>query len=323
MVDDNQPENRSRREALGGFAAMAALLATAPANASTSRQREPVRFKDPIWNREATARLEGDITGKATHGYVSGVVCGVRDGEAVRHLMGFEVFSSNRLLRQPDGSYWRLRKELVFYTDPETGLPMDEWDNPYSGERVRVVDIANDPYNIIIREYIQPKTPIVGEDPREAPVPEVKKPFLRNWHMFGTDTVVLSIDYHAMYPNLLDPEKWPRESAGKMVRTSELFRWCMRLEDLENPANMHVPHIGSWVRITPWLPWMLMGMAPGHIMYDGIFRTIDSVEALPAPILERVKTRYPSYLEAATEWYGPNYSSLENYTIQQKPAPLR
>jgi hypothetical protein len=314
----------TRRAALGvGLASMAAAAAvSSPSMAANKPRREPARFKDPVWNREATARLEGDITGKATHGYVSGVICGVRDEEALRHLLGFEVFSSNRLLRQPDGSYWRLRKELVFYTDPVTGVPLDEWDNPYSGERVRVVDIANDPFNLVISDYVRTPVP-VGDDPRKAPEPAVKKPFLRNWKEFGSDTVVLSIDYHAMYPNLLDPDKWPRESAGKLVRTSELFRWCMRREDLEDPSKTHVPHTGSWVRITPWLPWMLMGKAPGHIIYDGIFRTIDSLDTLPAAVLDRVKTRYPQYLTAATEWYGPNYSSLENYTRQQKPAPPR
>jgi hypothetical protein len=66
---------------------------------------------------------------------------------------------------------------------------------------------------------------------------------------------------------------------------------------------------------------MLMGQAPGHIMYDGVFRANSTPEAIPAKVMERIKTRYPSYLTAPTKWYGPNYSSLEHYTMEQKPAP--
>jgi hypothetical protein len=28
-------------------------------------------------------------------------------------------------------------------------------------------------------------------------------------------------------------------------------------------------------------------------------------------------------MTAPTEWYGPNYSSLEHYAMEQKPAPVK
>jgi hypothetical protein len=85
----------------------------------------------------------------------------------------------------------------------------------------------------------------------------------------------------------------------------------------------HVPHNGSWVRVQPWLPWMLMGPASGHVMYDGIFRPARTLDYYPAPVLAYIKTHYPSFMTAPTKWYGPNYSSLEHYAREQKPAPAR
>jgi hypothetical protein len=41
----------------------------------------------------------------------------------------------------------------------------------------------------------------------------------------------------------------------------------------------------------------------------------------PAPVLGYIRTHYPSFLTAPTKWYGPNYSSLEHYALEQKPAP--
>jgi hypothetical protein len=40
----------------------------------------------------------------------------------------------------------------------------------------------------------------------------------------------------------------------------------------------------------------------------------------PKPVLEYVRAHLPSYFTAPTKWYGPNYSSLEHYAMEQKPA---
>jgi hypothetical protein len=314
----------TRRGVMGlGVAALAATVASRTARAvpATSRAREPVRFDDPIWNREASARLQADTTGKQVFGHCSGVVTGVRPGEAVRVLFGFEVFSTIRVLRQPDGSYQRMTKETIFYTDPKTGQILDEWDNPYTGERVKVVDVHNDPYNWVISEYVQP--PAIPGVPSDGKAKPGGKPYLLHWTEFGPDTIVLTEDFHGYYPNRLDPAKWPRESAGAMVQSSELFRYFINRADLEDPSKTHVTHNGSWVRVQPWLPWMLMGQAPGHIMYDGIFHTTPTPDYYPPGVVERIEARYPDYMTAPETWYGPSYSSLEHYTMEQKPAPLK
>jgi hypothetical protein len=108
-----------------------------------------------------------------------------------------------------------------------------------------------------------------------------------------------------------------------MVQSSELFRYFINRATLEDPAATHVAHNGSWVRITPWLPWMLMGQMPGHIMYDGIFHTTRTLDYYPPGVVERIKAKYPSYLTAPTTWYGPSYSSIEHYAMEQKPAPAK
>jgi hypothetical protein len=309
----------SRRGALGAGLASMAFAASVPATAAPARI--PVQFDDPVWNREAAARLQADTTGEQVYGRCSGIVTGVRPGEAVRPLFGFEVFSTIRVLRQSDGSYQRMTREAIFYSDPTTGALLDEWDNPYTGERVRVVDVHNDPYNWIIAATVQPMAM-----PGRVTTGQAEsggKPYLLHWQEFGPDTIVLVEDGHAYYPNKLDPAKWPRESAGPMIQTSELFRYFISRADLEDPTKTHVPHNGSWVRVQPWLPWMLMGAAPGHVMYDGIFRPSRTLDYFPPGVVERIRKRYPSYLTAPREWYGPNYSSLEHYALEQKPAPAK
>ena len=326
MSESSNVKGWSRRSVIG--AALSGTIAAAGAGCASvvasGAGRVPMRFDDPVWNRETSARLQADTTGDQVFGRCSGVVCGIRPGEAVRPLMGFEVFSTIRVLRQPDGSYDRMSKETIFYTDPKTGEILEEWLNPYTGELLAVVDVANDPYNWVIRDYIGP-APVPGVDVKAAPPPPLseRKPFLMPWASFSEDTVTVTEDFHGYYPNRLDPKKWVRESSGEFAQTSEFFRYFIRRDQLEDPALTFLPANGSWVRVTPWLPWMLMGRAPGHILYDGLFRASKTTEFTKPAVLARIRAKYPQYLTAPTSWYGPSLSSLEHYVLERQPAPLK
>jgi hypothetical protein len=323
MADQTPSLDATRRSALAlgaGSLALGISGAARPTPAAADEPaRIPIQFDDPIWNRETAARLQADTTGRQVFGHCTGIVCGVRPGEAVRPMFGFEVFSTIRVLRQADGNYQRMTKEAIFYTDTKTGAILDTWDNPYTGETVKVVDVHNDPYNWVIADTVQPPALPGAVNPGQA-VPG-GKPYKLHWTDFSPDTVLMTEDGHGYYPNLLNPAKWPRESSGPMIQASELFRYFIRKADLEDPTKTHLPHNGSWVRVQPWLPWMLMGPAPGHVMYDGSFSSALTDEYIPANVLERIRTRYPDYMNAPTKWYGPNYSSLEHYAREQTPAP--
>jgi hypothetical protein len=312
----------SRRLALQAAATtgVGLLAGCATASPDAAPARAPMRFDDPKWNRDTVAKLEADVApGKQVYGWCSGVVNGVRDGEKLRPLMRFEVFSSIRIVRQPDGNYERLCRELVFYRDIVTNQLMEQWDNPYTGERVRVVDIANDPFNYRVSDFF-PEPPSYGGLNKERPP---KRPFLLKWTRISNDVVSLETDIHLNYPSALKPEKWPRESAGPMNRVSEMFRYFIRREDLENPALTNIPYSGVWTRVTPWLPWMLMDQTPGHILYVGDMSSRRNLDLYEPDVIARVKERYPTYLTAPQAWSEPSLSSLEHYALEQQPAPPR
>ena len=327
----SQTDRFTRRAALncaaaafGGALFKTPAIAIAATNSDHARRfgHESPRFDDPVWNREQSARLEAHTDGRQVYGRGTGTVNGVRPGESVRHLFDFEVFSTTRVVRRPDGNFDRMSMEVVFYLDPVTGQILDEWINPYTNERVRVVDIANDPYNWVIRDYQAPPA-LPGVDTHDMPEPASKKPFLLNWTEFSASTVVVETGGSAWYPNRLDPVKWPRESAGSMVQASEFFRYFIDRAHLEDPSRTHLEHNGVWIRITPWLPWMLLGQMPGHILYNGMFSSGDSLDYFKPAVLERVRTRYPQYMTAPTTWYGPSLSSIEHYALEQQPSPVK
>ena len=280
----------------------------------------PEKFRDPEWNRDAFARLQGSLKfGEVKSGWYAGVVHGVADGEAVKPLMGFEGFSKSRLIDTGGGAYQKVLRELLFYTDLQTGEVLETYRNPYTDETVPVVHIANDPFNMLIEKY-RPKGPTYGGLNKPD---EKRAPLLLPWRITRQDTVLLSADIHLHYPSALQPDKWPRESAGPMNRVSEMFRYVIRREELEDESIPSLTYTGTWSRITPWLPWMLMGQAPGHIFYMGGMGGYDDLSMASPSILAYAEKRFPKYFDAPEKWEEPSLSSLENYARTQKPAPAK
>lgn len=279
-----------------------------------------IDFTNPIWNRDAWARIQGDLNPENQKiGYVNGQILGVKPGEAVKELCGFETFLATRLIPQEDGTIRRLNKEVIFYTDSRTGQIINEWTNPWTGEVVNVVHVSNDPFNYTISEWLI----LAPEDfPEDGSAPKPRKiPLIFPWRHMGPDKVVLNTDMHLYYPNALQPDKWPRESGGPMAQVSEMMRYFVSKEELENPELTSVNYTGTWNRVTPWLPWMLMGQEPGMCLYVGAMMGSDTIDVIPQHVREFSEANYPGMLEAPTEDYGPSISSLEYYAREQTPAP--
>lgn len=328
----NEPTNRimlTRRQGMGLAAAIAGVF-TLPACASVSNGQSAragpgisfatrIDFLDPVWNRDTYARVDGELDfTKQKVSRITGTVNGVRDNEAVRPLFAMDGFSVVRTMRLPDGNWRRLLKEIVFYRDIKTGQIMKEWENPYTEEMVRVVPIANDPFNYDIRDTM-PEGPSYGginDTQRNA------EPFLLNWTE-NQDQLIINTGIDLFYPASLQPSQWPRESAGSWNRVSEHFLFFMDKAHILDPAVTAIPVTGAWSRITPWLPWMLMGQAPGFINYFTHFHTVrNGIAGLPEDLVKAAIAVDPGYLEAPTEDYGPSLSSLENFKLTEKPAPM-
>jgi hypothetical protein len=226
-----------------------------------------------------------------------------------------------RLLPGPDGSIRRLCREIIVYTDLRSGEVLDEWKNPLTNEVVKAVHVDNDPFNYLIEEFF-PAPPKFGGLNQGPPPPRV--PFIMPWYQHG-GWADMEIHIHLAYPNALQPDKWPRESSGPIVQVSEMFAHHVKVEDLQNPKLTTLDYTGTWNRVTPWLPWMLMGQRPGFCQYACFMGTTKNLdEVLSRPVLDYAQKNYAKYFDAPTEWSEDrSLSSLEHYALRQKPAPVK
>lgn len=278
-------------------------------------------FTNPIWNRDAWARIQGDLNPEnEKFSDCRGIVLGVQPDKKVVELCGFEAFLATRLVPQEDGTIRRLNREVIFYTNPRTWEVLDEWTNPWTQEKVRVVQVMNDPFNYTISEWLILAPEAFGADKDAKPR---KFPLIFPWQRFGPDKVSLSTDMHLHYPNSLQPDKWVRESSGPMVQVSEMMRYIVPLDQLENPDLTTVDYSGTWNRITPWMPWMLMGQTPGHTLYVGAMTGSSTHDIISPQALAYAEENCPKFLSAPTEELPgqKSLSSLELYSMEQEPAP--
>ena len=315
-----------------GAAGMASLggstLAAAKAAPATSMYGIGPGLKGPYLdlttgrgNQLAYARIQGDLNfGKQKYFWFRGYVMAVEPNKKIVDLMGAAGFGAIRLAEGANGAIRRMCREIIVYTDLKTGEVLDEWRNPLSGETVTAVHVANDPFNYMIEDHF-PAPPKFGGLNQEAP-PRI--PFILPWYQFG-DQLAMEVHIHLAYPSALQPDKWPRESAGPIAQVSEFFTHDISVADMQNEKKTALHYRGVWNRTTPWLPWMLMGMRPGHVQYACFQGTTDNLEQyLSRQVLDYAHKNYDRYFQAPTEWTeGPSLSSLEDYARTQKPAHLK
>ena len=145
------------------------------------------------------------------------------------------------------------------------------------------------------------------------------------WQQHG-DRLDMEIHINLFYPNALNPKKWVRESAGPMVQISEAFAYHIDAAKMQDSNLTTLPFSGTWNRITPWLPWMLMGQTPGHMIYAAFMGSGEDLEQVHSrQVLDYVEKHYPKYF-TAPETYDPktpSLSSLELYSLEQEPAPKK
>ena len=328
-----------RRDLLKSFASVGAFGAMSLAMGSMSREAQARMGEKSMYgvgpalegpyldlrtgrgNQLAYARIQSDIDfGQQKYFWFKGYVTGNRPMKKIDDLFGSQGFGVIRLNQRPDGVIERLCREIILYTDLRSGEVLEEWYNPYIDETVNVVHVDNDPYNYTIEEYFPPPPEFGGLNKEKAP-PRI--PFVLPWSQHG-DWLEMELHIHLAYPSALQPDEWPRESSGPIVQVSEMFAHHVKAEDMQNPKITSLDYRGTWNRVTPWLPWMLMGQQPGHCSYQCFMGTCGHPsEVLSRSAVDYAEKHYAKYFEAPTVMEGNSLSSLERYALEQKPAPAK
>ena len=270
---------------------------------------------NPTHNTLAFCKLMADTRPEVeTCGYFKGdVLAYLGQDTKLEPLFGYEGFGVTRTHQIGDYKWQKFHKEVAYYTDLKSGEILEDWYNPIIDERVRVVPVHNDAVNSV---WAPTYSFMIGPK-------KVTKEFIFPWLLIG-DNAVVDFGVNTTVPATLQPEEWPRESHGRITQVMEAIQLHTKISELIDPERTSIQVTGSWQRIAPWLPWMLMGQRSGHLFYKTITRKMtEGVESLPPHIYDYTRKKFPDYFKAPTEWRIPNVSSYEVYAREMKPQSFK
>ncbi len=246
-------------------------------------------LEDPAGNLDALLRARAGLDGAEYVAWWTGDVYGQQPGADTRRLFGFVGFNVARAVAV-DGGYDLLSREVAFYLDPRTRQIISRWHNPDTDSDVDVLHIFNDPVNQRFRLTMP-------WGPWRAP-----------YTVLGR-TVVFNLDIPISAPSPLPVSEWPDNSADDTYRAMELFQfYAPRAALLETDAPSVDCDI-SWVRTSPWLPWMRMGNRQGGLLFHCRGSKLSGFDELPHDVRAYVDEQAPQYRHAPTEFTAPNESS--------------
>jgi hypothetical protein len=190
------------------------------------------------------------------------------------HLFNMVGMNVSRSLDNGDGTWDFMSRELTYYLDPETNEILHKWENPWSGEVVTVMHVANNP--------------VQGGFKGEYPA------------RIEGEFTTFAFDLFSCYDNpLAGDEQFLDYSPNPIYQSVELFKLTVPSPALRSPETTSVDTvILGWDRIGPWLPWMKMGKRTGQMVYSATGLKVERFEDLPQLLQDEIHTRVPIYRDA-------------------------
>lgn len=194
--------------------------------------------------------------------------------EPKKRLFKIVGMSVSRCIADQEGNWDFTSRELTYYLDPNTGEITHKWENPWTGEVLPVMHVANNP----VQGYFK------GHFPAKV----------------DGDITTFMFDLFPTYPNpLAEDAKFSDYSPNPTYQAAELFKLTVPTIDLLNSESNSVSKLFlSWDRIGPWLPWMKMGNRAGHLIYSASGLKVNGFTGLPQLLQDEINTRIPLYKNA-------------------------
>jgi len=202
-------------------------------------------------------------------------------GEKDRHIfnvLGVNTRQCGTVEDAERGNGFRsVSREVMLYLDPETNEVLDTWENPFTGEPVEVVHVANDPVNMRAPRFL------MGAD---------GEPITSTLRRYG-DIAMTSFEVPLYYDNPLGSEY--QGYIGGHYHAMEIFNTTYIADEILNAQRLGRSYI-SWSRIAQWLPWMEMGSKPGLMVVNATGFSTWNRDDIPEPLMTVLRERYPQYL---------------------------
>lgn len=257
----------------------AAAIAAAITAPTTARTLDPNKPEDAL---EISKRVQcGEADGVPAVYHWSGKVYSRVQGEPDRHLFNGEGMNVRQCVRVEDPKrgvgYRQVSREVMFYLDPKTNEVLRTWENPWTDETVKVMQIANDPVNS------RPSYPY-SADGKPHQISTLRRQ--GKW-------LFMPFEVPLFYHNVLAGDY--QDYVGNKYHAMEIFDFAMLADEMLDTKNPTAYPTVSWVRISDWMPWMKMRGRQGQMVFNAMGAKLKSYDELPAVIKDEIALNHPEY----------------------------
>lgn len=258
-----------------------------PAPAAASPALDPNKPADAIrLVRKMNCSLED---GKPIIHWWRGTMMSRVPGERDRVLFNVQGMNIRQCGTIPDpkrGEGFRsVSREIMLFLDPITNQIVRTWKNPWTGEDVEVLQVANDPVNM--------RNPMYAYGPANADG-SAGKP-LKFGGTFMKGKVWTSGEAPLYYDNPLTGDY--QDYVGNKYHAMEMMNTYADAAPLLDPKVKTLPSVSiSWARVSDWLPWMKMGNRDGLVVFTTVGKRVANMDDLSEPLRSEIRRNYPQYL---------------------------
>ena len=214
-----------------------------------------------------------------------GVVYSRVPGEKDQHLFNVQGMNTRQCARFEDPvkgiGFRSVSREVMFYLDPKTNEILRTWDNPFTGEAIEVMHVANDPVNS--------RAPSFARNAEGEAVAKFDASAAIDGRMLSGGGAA-----KLFYTNPLAGDYQDYE--GGKYHASEFLTIAYGVDDALDATKTAIQDaVISWGRISGWLPWMKMGGREGLLVHYTHGMRLHDWQELPEVIRTEIQQNYPDY----------------------------
>ncbi len=273
--------------AMGAGSSLAIMGTSTPLGAAAAR----LNLDDPVERAKIRAKIVGSAVEEDVHALYKLHVYGYLNKDNTIPLFSMTNYTVTKWRPVENGNFKTLHYESGVYTTFNTDDYIEEWENPVTGEKREVWQFRFGP----IPADVGPDGTITGEIATVHPESQ-------GTPIIG-DTIFLPSQSSFKFPNPLQPDEWPKESAGAIFHWDSFSTHSALAEDVANPDLMNVTSHGQFQNLVSWHPWLGMSQTPG--------RTFGRAYGSKLP---NGVDDLPNHARAALERHVPEIFDIENWT---------